>query len=218
MREERVRQGDPGAAAGAAIADRLRLPLRFDVERLRADLATVGGDWIDHLAKGNYDGSWTVLPLRHAAGATHRVMTIYADPAGTDFVDGPLLERAPYLRAVLAAFRCPLQAVRLMRLAPGARIKPHRDHDLAAEWGMARVHVPITTNPDVAFLLNGTAVTMAPGEAWYLRLADTHAVANHGVTDRVHLVLDCIVDDWLLAMLREGGAMPRDRRSGIVEA
>ncbi|WP_447727352.1 aspartyl/asparaginyl beta-hydroxylase domain-containing protein [Sphingomonas koreensis] len=189
--------------SAAQVPDRVRLPLAFDVDRLRADLETVDRDWIDHLVRQNYEGNWSVLPLRHTAGATHPVMMIYSDPTATEFVDGPLLAQTPAFRALLAQFRCPLHAVRLMRLTPGSVIKPHRDHDLAAEWGVARIHIPITTNPDVEFLLNGTPLAMAPGEAWYLRLADEHAVANRGTTDRVHLVIDCIVDDWLAAMLRE---------------
>lgn len=184
-----------------AYSDRLRLPLAFDPARLTSDLRALRATWIDHLATGNYDGSWTVLPLRQAAGATHPVMTIYADPTATDFVDAPPLADAPYLKQVLAAFRCPMRAARLMGLAPGSRIKPHRDFDLAAEWGMARIHVPITTNPAVEFLLNGVPMAMAPGEAWYLRLADEHSVANRGDSDRVHLVIDCVVDDWLAGFM-----------------
>lgn len=189
--------------SGEQAPDRVRLPFAFDPDLLRRDLETIGRDWIDHLVRQNYEGSWSVLPLRHTAGATHPVMMIYSDPTATEFVDGPLLARTPYFREVLAQFRCPLHAARLMRLTPGSVIKPHRDHDLAAEWGTARVHIPITTNPDVEFLLNGTPLAMALGEAWYLRLADEHAVANRGTSDRVHLVIDCIVDDWLAAKLRQ---------------
>lgn len=186
-----------------ALPDRIRLPLAFDPARLAADLAAVDRDWIDHLVRQNYEGNWSVLPLRHTAGATHPVMQIYADPTATDFVDGPLLAATPYLRAVLAEFRCPLHAVRLMRLTPGSVIRPHYDHDLGAEYGAARLHVPITTNRHVEFLLNGVAVTMQPGECWYLRLSDTHSVANRGTTDRVHLVIDATVNDWLDTLLRD---------------
>lgn len=188
------------------IPDRVRLPLSFDPDRLRTDLDAVNRDWIDHLVKQNYEGNWSVLPLRHTKGATHPVMMIYSDPTATEFVDGPLLGLTPYFREVLAAFKCPLTVVRLMRLTPGSVIKPHFDHDLAAEHGVARIHIPITTNPDVEFLLNGTPVTMAPGEAWYLRLMDTHSVANRGSSDRVHLVIDAIVDDGLSEMLESAGA------------
>ena len=186
------------------LPDRLLLPLAIDHAQLQADL-TVTDDfgWIDHLVTQNYQGSWTVLPLRHRAGATHPVMQIFADPTATIFEDTPLLARMPYIRSVLAAFDCPLQCVRLMRLAPGSIIKEHCDHDLAAEWGSARIHVPITTNDQVEFLVNRVPVVMAPGSAWYLRLADPHSVANRGISDRIHLVIDCSVNAWLMALLEQ---------------
>lgn len=185
-----------------AYPDRVRLPLRFDPAALEADLAVAMQDgWTDHLVKQNYDGDWSVIALRHTAGATHPVLKIYADPAATAFEDSAVLAHTPAFRAVLDAFHCPLQSVRLMRLTPGSIIKDHRDHDLAAEWGAARIHIPITTNPDVEFCLNDVPVTMAPGETWYLRLADRHRVANRGTTDRVHLVIDCTVDPWLGGLL-----------------
>lgn len=187
------------------LADRIRLPLTFDTDRLQADLhALTGTAWIAHHVRQNYDGDWSVLPLRHSAGATHPIMQIHSDPTATEFVDGPLLAHTPYIRGVLAALACPLQAVRLMRLAPGAIIKPHHDHDLAAEWGSARLHLPIITNDAVEFRLNDVPVAMAPGSLWYLRLADRHSVANRGEIDRVHLVIDCTVNDWLLGQLQRG--------------
>jgi hypothetical protein len=42
---------------------------------------------------------------------------------------------------------------------------------------------------------------MAPGSAWYLRLSDPHRVANRGTSDRVHLVVDLAVNDWLTELL-----------------
>jgi len=183
--------------------DRLCLPLVFDPLRLRTDLqALAGRDWIEHFVKQNYDGDWAVLPLRGPAGARHPVMMIYPDPGADTFEDTPMLRDAPYIRAVLAAFDCPLQCVRLMRLTPGSIIKTHRDHDLSFEDRTVRIHIPITTNPDVEFLLNGTRVDMAPGSAWYLRLSDPHSVANRGAADRVHLVIDAEANAWLGDMLR----------------
>lgn len=182
----------------SALPDRLKLPLRFDAAALAADVAAIAEeDWIPHYVTQNYEGGWSVIPLRCKAGATHPVMMAYADPTATEFMDTPWLESAPHLRATLAAFHCPLAVVRLMRLEPGSLIKPHTDMDLDAEMGSARIHVPITTNPDVEFLLNDRRVEMEPGSAWYLRLADTHAISNRGQNTRVHLVIDCTVDSWL---------------------
>ena len=182
--------------------DRVRLPLAFDVPAMTADLAALlDADWIEHFVKQNYSGDWSVIPLRAPAGETHPIRMIYSDPAATAWVDTPWLDRSPGLRQAIAMFRCPVTVVRLMRLAPGSRIHEHHDHDLMAESGVARIHVPITTNPGVTFALNGTPVAMVPGEAWYLRLAYPHAVRNDGSSDRVHLVLDVIVDAWLERML-----------------
>src|ERR1700761_9562741 len=98
--------------------DRLCLPLAFDPALLARDLANLAAvEWIDHFVKQNYEGDWSVLPLRAAAGARHPVMMIYSDPTATEFVDTPFLEASPYFREVLAAFHCPLHTVRLMRLS-----------------------------------------------------------------------------------------------------
>jgi hypothetical protein len=194
---------DSMAQAPTSYRDRVRLPLAFDSVRLAADLVRLTDEaWIAHFVRQNYEGDWGALPLRAHAAARHRVQMIYSPPHATEFVDTPLLARTPYFRDVLAAFRCPLTCVRLMRLTPGSVIKEHSDHDLAAERGWVRMHVPVTSNPDVDFFLNGTRVDMVPGEAWYLRLADPHRAANRGTTDRVHMVIDAQLDGWLAEMLR----------------
>jgi quercetin dioxygenase-like cupin family protein len=195
---------DPRFTALADLPDRLRLPLAFDAARMAAEASRIAeADWIAHFVPGNYEGRWSILPLRCIRGASHPILMAASDPSATEFENTPWLARSPYLAAVLDAFRCPLLAVRLMRLDPGSRIKPHADHDLDAQAGQARLHVPITTNPDVRFWLSGKAVDMQPGEAWYLRLSDTHSVDNRGTAARVHLVIDCRVNAWLAAMLSD---------------
>lgn len=197
----------PASAALAALPDRLRLPLAFDAGRMAAEVTQIAqADWIAHFVPDNYEGGWSILPLRCKAGAVHPIMMAVSDPSATAFEDTPWLARAPYLQAVLAAFRCPLQSVRLMRLGPASRIKPHSDHDLDAALGQARLHVPITSNPDVHFWLNDTEAAMQPGEAWYLRLCDTHSIDNRGSSARVHLVIDCTVDEWLAGLLTRAAA------------
>lgn len=184
------------------LPDRIKLPFAFDPRRLAADLAALSAEtWIAHFVKQNFEGDWSVLPLRGTAGATHPVMQIYSDPSATEFEDTPLLARCPYFREVLARFECPLQAVRLMRLTPGSIIKEHRDHDLSIEDGAARIDIAVVTNPQVEFEVNRQPVVLEAGSAWYLRLSDPHRVANRGTTDRVHLVIDAAANDWLRDLL-----------------
>lgn len=191
--------------------DRLRLPLAIAPAALSRDLENLSSqDWIEHFVKQNYEGDWSVLPLRAPVGARHPVMMIYSDPAATAFEDTPLLGLCPNIRDLLASFSCELRSVRLMRLAPGSLIKEHSDPDLSAEDGSVRIHIPVATNPGVEFELNRRRVVMDPGSAWYLRLTDPHRVANKGTTDRVHLVIDAVVNDWLRNLLARAhaGAVP----------
>lgn len=182
--------------------------MTFRPERLRADLEALAAvDWTAHFVRQNYEGNWSALPLRSPAGETHPIRMINPDPAATHFVDTALLDATPYFRSVIETFACPVRVARLMRLTPGSVIKEHSDPDLDAEAGVARIHVPITTNPDVEFKVNGAPVAMAPGETWYLRLSDPHTVANRGQTDRIHLVIDMEVDAWLKDVMRQAQAM-----------
>ncbi|RMB25730.1 aspartyl/asparaginyl beta-hydroxylase [Sphingomonas sp. PP-F2F-G114-C0414] len=199
--------------ADARWPDRLCLPLAFDPVGLADDLTRLDADtWTAHFVPQHYTGDWSVLPLRVPVGVTHPILRIAPDPGCRDWEDSALLGLCPYFSQVLAAFACPIEAVRLMRLAPGSAIKAHRDHDLAAEQGRARLHIPVATNSDVDFRLNGTRVSMTPGSVWYLRLADPHSVINAGTTERVHLVIDAIVDRWLEDLLdraKTGGPLSR---------
>jgi hypothetical protein len=192
----------------AELPDRIRLPLSFDPERLCADLEALAGEtWRAHFVRQNYSGEWSALPLRSKRGATHPSSMIYADPMCVDFVDTPLLEACPYFQEVLATFHCPLHSARLMRLTPGSEIKAHSDFDLGAECGKARLHIPILTSEGVDFYLNGATVAMSPGECWYLRLSDPHRVVNRGTSDRVHLVVDTVVNAWLRGELHAGARL-----------
>jgi hypothetical protein len=185
--------------------DRLRLPLAFDAGRMAAEVALLDPDaWIRHFVRANYEGEWSVLPLRAPAGATHPLQTIFAGPCDDGYVDTPWLARVPYIGSVLASFRCPANAVRLMRLGRGSTIREHSDPDLSAEDGLVRLHIPVSTNPDVDFRLAGVRVSMEPGSVWYLRLAEPHSVHNRGATDRDHLVIDCVLNDWLAGLLSVG--------------
>jgi hypothetical protein len=182
------------------IADRIRLPLTFDAAALAADLASIGDDeWMPHFNTGIYEGDWSGVSLRSVGG---RADTIYPDPAATEpFADTAMLRRCPALGAVLDRLNCELLAVRLLRLGPGAAIGEHRDHCLGYEDGEVRLHLPLTTNEAVSFVLAGERVDMQPGELWYLNFNEVHAVANRGTEPRIHLVIDCVVNRWLSAQL-----------------
>jgi len=191
------------------LPDAVKLPLRFDAARLQADLAQLAAaDFVPHFNTAYYEGDWSAVPLRSVGG---RADHIYPDPTAKDaFADTPLLARCPYFREVLAALPCPQQAARLLRLKAGSLIQEHRDHELGFADGEVRLHIPVTTNPELEFVLNQARVVMQEGECWYLNVNQPHRVANRGATDRIHLVVDCVVNDWLRELLLAAAAANRN--------
>lgn len=173
----------------------LKLPFLFDAELLNADLGQfVATEWTPHFNTYNYEGDWSGIALRSTEGAN---VQLYPDPNATAFVDTAMMARCSYIPAVLKTFECELETVRFLRLGAGANIRKHRDFKLGFEDGVARIHIPVKTNPRVEFYLDGDRVEMSAGEAWYLNFNLEHSVNNRSDEDRVHLVIDCIVNDWL---------------------
>ena len=79
--------------------------------------------------------------------------------------------------------------VMLARMGPGGVIHPHRDENPAAKWPH-KIHVPLQTNDDVAFYVDGKSYHFAEGEAVEVNNMGVHAVQNRGKTDRIHLIFE----------------------------
>jgi Aspartyl/Asparaginyl beta-hydroxylase len=178
-----------------------KLPFSFDPQPLKADLEQIAAeDWVAHFNQDYFEGEWTGVALRSVSGQSPK--QLYPQPRVTGpFVDTPVLERCPNIRAVLASFQCPLRSVRFLRLAAGSVIKEHRDYDLGFEEGRIRLHIPIVTNEDVNFFLDAHRMEIRAGECWYLDLSLPHWVENRGPAERIHLVIDCEVNEWLSNLL-----------------
>lgn len=174
-----------------------KLDLPIDVPSLRAEVAALPDRWKPHFQTAHYDGDWTVLPLRSIGGRPEETMPFALGDAPANYAATPLLALCPAIGRFLDSLSCPVRSARLLNLRRGAVIKPHRDAELAFENGEARIHVPVFTNADVEFFIDEQRVVMEPGSCWYINANLTHRVANRGECDRIHLVVDCGVDDWL---------------------
>lgn len=124
-------------------------------------------------------------------------MSISSNLAEDEWIDSLYLTQAPDFQEVLSHFSCPLQSVRLMCLTSGSEIKEHSDHLTAFEDGCFRLYIPIHTNKKIKFYLDKQLIVMQEGECWYLNFSKPHAVMNYGMTDRIHLVIDVRVSDWV---------------------
>ncbi|RXK60949.1 hypothetical protein ESA94_10875 [Lacibacter luteus] len=174
------------------------------------------GLWKAHYNTAHYEGSWTILPLRSINGSIDNIISIHSAAAETipAYKDTVLLQQCNYIRSVLAFFECEKTAVRLMKLHAGAVIKEHSDHDMRFEDGEVRLHIPVVTNAAVEFFLADERVPMQEGECWYLNLTLKHRINNFGNSDRIHLVLDCKVNDWIKKQFTTNTVLKKDFEEG----
>lgn len=126
----------------------------------------------------------------------------------------PLLEQV--LSQATAAYgyeRGDFPRVMLARMAPGGVIHPHRDQNPAAKWPH-KIHVPLLTNDQVTFYVEGQGYHFPEGEAVEVNNMGVHGVANRGETDRIHLIfeyydLDQPEPDWLVSVQAQAAAAGR---------
>ncbi len=180
----------------------IQLPFHFDVARLQADLRSCEeATWQLHFNTRDYDGEWTAVALRSGTGHD---ADIYAHPTD-NYQNTALLDACPYFLEVLNTFKCRLDGVRLLKLERGSVIKPHRDMDAAYEDGFLRIHIPVTTHPDVIFMVDGERADMQEGQCWYANFSEVHSVENFSPVDRVHLVIDANRNEWTDELFRQAG-------------
>jgi len=168
-----------------------RLGLDFDAARMRDELAALE-KWEPHFNRGYYQGDWSGVALR----TNNTVRSLYILP-DQELWSTEAAARVPYIAECLSRFPCEVGAARLLRLGAGAAIKEHSDAGMSVDDAQARLHVPVMTNADTEFFVAGERVPMQPGECWYINISLPHRADNRGTTERVHLVVDVTVNDWL---------------------
>jgi len=157
-----------------------RLNVCFDADRLQAEVAALPiTAWANH--PNDVEGNDSV-----------RLLSV--DGQENDAVDGrmamtPHLLQSAYMRQILASFGVVWGRSRLMRLAPGASVPQHAD--INYHWfTRVRLHIPVTTRPEVRFYCDTQSVHMAAGEAWIFDNWRQHRVENPTEFERIHLVAD----------------------------
>lgn len=187
----------------------LQLPFNFDAQRMQQEVKNLAAQlqlagkesWKLHYQVMHYEGEWSALPLRSVNAETDNI--IISPFENAEYRDTVFLQECPYIAEVLQTFKCPLLAVRLLKLNAGAVIKEHQDHDLYFEKGEIRLHIPVITHELVEFYLDKERVQPAEGECWYMNFNLPHAIQNKSTVDRIHLVIDAKVNGWVQSLFNE---------------
>tara|TARA_R110002049_G_scaffold94988_19_gene233522 strand:+ start:1001 stop:1582 length:582 start_codon:yes stop_codon:yes gene_type:complete len=80
------------------------------------------------------------------------------------------------------------------KLVAGGKITPHVDRHPSFHRGH-RIHVPISTNPRVRFMIDGRPYQFKVGEAYEINNQKTHSVMNKGTEDRITFIFDYVPPD-----------------------
>ena len=179
-----------------------RLHVPFPLEDFKREVSSIHQNWVTHFNYTQFQGDWSVLSFRSPGGRSDQIIPDQLN--SNDYADTELLSVCPEIKNWLSHFQCKLFSARLLNLKAGSIIKEHRDYELCLEHGEARLHFPIFTNESVEFFVNHVRVIMHEGECWYINANLPHRVANKGTSDRIHLVVDCEVNDWIRSIFNSG--------------
>ena len=171
----------------------LKLSYIFDLQKLVVDLVKCRAKpWKLHFNKKDFTGHWSGFAL---GSISESESDILATP-NANFKDTPTLSKCLYFKEIIDSFQCEKEAVRLLSLSSNSYIKEHRDYASCYENGFFRIHIPIQTNDKVIFTVNQKPLPIWEGECWYANFDLLHFVSNEGATDRIHLVIDCLRNEW----------------------
>lgn len=174
--------------------DTIKFSITYDVDALENELnIALNSNWANHYNTQDYNGEWKSISLRSASGSSSDIYSNYTDQP---FKDTPLLTKLPYIKSILDSWKCEKETVRFLALYPGSEIKPHKDMGCSYQDGNFRLHIPILTNSNVDFIVEQDNYWLAPGTCWYMDFSKEHSVKNSGDTVRIHLVIDCLRNEW----------------------
>jgi hypothetical protein len=85
------------------------------------------------------------------------------------------------------------------KLLAGGIINPHVDKHPSFHVGH-RIHIPITTNPRVRFMIDGRPYQFKVGEAYEINNQKNHSVMNKGDEDRITFIFDYVPPEQVQAL------------------
>ncbi len=184
--------------------DFFKLPIPVNTEKLIEDLSICNKmPSIPHFNTTYYNGAWNSIPLRSLNGDSKNIFA--HKTTNVAYKDCEILKDCKYFQYLINQFQCEKESIRLLKLSPNSKIKSHKDDNLSYESNFFRMHIPIKTNNKVLFHINNKPLKMKIGEVWYANFNLPHKVENLGKTERIHLVIDAIRNEWSDKLFEKSG-------------
>ncbi|EDP94925.1 aspartyl/asparaginyl beta-hydroxylase domain-containing protein [Kordia algicida OT-1] len=173
----------------------LKLPFEFDAEVIKKELS--------QFSKEDYQDIYNSSVMLETLWLIHFIEPIIGKDGLPIFLPNNALKKCPYLLSIFEMFQCDVETFRIHTLDAGASIQKHRDTGYSFEQGKIRLHIPVQTNDKVKMLVDDEAIPMKAGECWYCNFNIEHEVKNNSDQSRVHIIIDCLVNDWLTRVFNQ---------------
>lgn len=170
------------------LADAQLRAVQQEVARLNTEWTNVYSDY--------HTGGWQTLSLLNRTSKPTDTIIEDCEPVETS-----LLKQMPETRALLRGLGFRYMWARLAKLEVSAFMHEHRDYQELRSVSRLRLHIPVITNPFSSIVIDRTRIHLALGYIWKLNPIHRHAAANFGKEPRVHIILDCYVDEALEALV-----------------
>lgn len=185
----------------------IKLPFQFDGDRMKQELESISDSF--QLIKNPYTGN-SLLGM-------HLILpTQYGIPneKGETFCMTEELRKCPYLQEVLNTFQCNKLTFRTQNLKAGGRIEKHNDGDKGLNSNVVRLNIPVSTNDEVYFHIDGERIVMKDGECWLPEVTKPHEVENRSDSLRLQIMIDCDFNDWWKDVLKTLGMYKEPSKYG----
>lgn len=171
---------------------------RLEDAQLRAvqhEVANLDTQWTN-VYSDYHTGGWQTLSLLNRTSKPTDTIIEDCEPVETS-----LLKQMPETHALLRGLDFRYMWARLARLEVSAFMHEHRDYQELKNVRRLRLHIPVITNPFSSIVIDRTRIHLALGYIWKLNPIHRHAAANFGKEPRIHIILDCYVDEALEALV-----------------
>jgi hypothetical protein len=166
------------------------------LQGMQHEVRNIGEDWTQ-VYTDYHSGGWWTLSLLNNTSNPHDALIEDCVPVETS-----LLKKMPVTGAFLRGLSLKYMWVRLAKLEPSSFMWEHCDYQDLGNFQRFRLHVPIITNQESMLIIDDSKVHLDAGYIWKLNPIHRHAAGNFGSESRVHILIDCYVDDTLENLLR----------------
>jgi hypothetical protein len=165
---------------------------------------------IKQLVSSFYD-EWLIDTSRQATFTTHENTFMYeliwsdynwrpglpVNPKVTNSLNG---EAASELNNILSTLCKEVNGfvvrAEIISMNPRSRIRTHKDRGDAL-YLIRRFHVPLKTNKDAFFIVEGEKFFLEEGKVYELNNSRYHSVRNNSDEARIHLIVDLLPNEYL---------------------